>query len=264
MSRHLLDRRHFLTLPLVWVLSPLARAGAVPEQRTAGYTAEVGLVYDLLTFRVDGTIEESVDREAGRYQVRVAGAGDGVTTRSEYTGARRAGRWWPHRSSSWFSILGRESRSEIAFDWERRSADYHFRGETFFLRRLRVVDDVVTIPEGRIVDDGISATLNFADGLWTPGPDHTLVTHVVRRRRRQGEGPDEVDPRARAELAALVLRPRTDAAGRTEALLDLSSFSSWARADRPARIVFGPARRPELIATPLILGSSVTIRMKAA
>jgi len=49
--------------------------------------------------------------------------------------------------------------------------------------------------------------------------------------------------------------------GKSSALFDLSPFSSWMRPSRPARIVFGTNRRPELITTSMILGSSVTIRL---
>ncbi|MGH7356972.1 MAG: hypothetical protein ACRELS_20645, partial [Candidatus Rokuibacteriota bacterium] len=49
--------------------------------------------------------------------------------------------------------------------------------------------------------------------------------------------------------------------GKTTAQFDLSRFSSWARASRPARIVFGADGRPEEIIAPLILGSSIRIRL---
>jgi hypothetical protein len=47
-------------------------------------------------------------------------------------------------------------------------------------------------------------------------------------------------------------------------LFDLSPFSSWVPPTRPARIVFGANRRPELVTSSMILGSSVTIRIGAA
>jgi hypothetical protein len=43
----------------------------------------------------------------------------------------------------------------------------------------------------------------------------------------------------------------------------MRGFSSWAREDRPARIVFGDDRRPELIASSLILGTTITIQLNA-
>jgi hypothetical protein len=41
----------------------------------------------------------------------------------------------------------------------------------------------------------------------------------------------------------------------------MTRFSSWAREDEPARIVFGADRRPESITASLILGTSLAIRL---
>ena len=60
------------------------------------------------------------------------------------------------------------------------------------------------------------------------------------------------------------LRVGTDASGRATAALDLTRFSSWAREDEPARIVFGADRRPETITATLILGTSLAIRIEPA
>jgi len=115
------------------------------------------------------------------------------------------------------------------------------------------------------VDDVMSATLNFAEGQWRPGADGLLETYVVRRHRAPHEDPDDVQPSYHAELTPLTLRLTSDAAtGRTTALFDMTRFSSWAREGEPARIVFGAARRPESIATSLMLGTSVTVRMTAS
>ena len=66
----------------------------------------------------------------------------------------------------------------------------------------------------------------------------------------------------RAELAPLELTVAPDPESqRPAALLDLSRFSSWARSNKPARIVFDEERRPTLIRGPLILGSSLSIRL---
>ena len=114
-------------------------------------------------------------------------------------------------------------------------------------------------------DDLMSAILNYADGAWKPDPGGVYQTHVVRRRRSDHEGPDDVDAQPRAELAPLELRIMADeATGKSTALFDLSPFSSWMRPSRPARIVFGRNRRPELINSQMILGSSVTIRLGAS
>jgi hypothetical protein len=153
----------------------------------------------------------------------------------------------------------------MTYDLERRTAEYHSRSETFFLRRQRVADDVVSIPAGVHVDDLMSATLNYADARWPAEPDGTFRTHVVRRHRPKGEGADDVQSHYRAELVPFVLRITADpGTGRQTALFDLTRFSSWAREDRPARIVFGVHRRPESITSSLMLGTSVAIRIAHA
>ena len=261
-----LSRRQFLTLAAVAaLLRPCGAVAAGIHPRQAAYTAEVGLLYDTISFRLDGTVHEAVDRAAGRYEVRVVGEGDGIANRIESAGRLRAGRWTPDRAASWFLVKGRESRSEITYDWTSRRIHYRFRGETFFLRRLRVVEDSVTIPQAAHVDDVMSAVFNYADGQWPPAPDGTYRTQVVRRRKRDNEGPDDVDKNAGAELVPLDLKIERDAqTGKNAATFDMTRFSSWAHRDRPGRIVFGPNRRPELIASSLILGTSVTIRFKDA
>jgi hypothetical protein len=130
------------------------------------------------------------------------------------------------------------------------------------MRRLRVVDDLVTLPVGVSVDDAVSALLNFRDGRWMPRADGRLQTHVVRRRRSENEGSDDVVGTYRAELVPLDLRVEPEPETRKpSALIDLSRFSSWAREERPARVVFDDERRPTLITGTMILGTSVTIRI---
>src|SRR5439155_8821652 len=167
---------------------------------SAPYRVDVSLLYGALTYHIDETLAESIDRTAGRYDVTMTGEGDGIANRIESTGALRQGRWVPLRSRSFFSVKGRESRADITYDHARGRVEYHFKGETFFLRRLRVVDDVLTIPPGLPVDDSLSASLNYTDRLWTPRADGSLVTHVVRRKMAPDEGPDDVQAHAQAEL----------------------------------------------------------------
>jgi hypothetical protein len=261
MSTEPLSRRDFLTLALAGVVAP-SRLGAEPVARRSGFTADVGILYQMLTFQLKGDVEESVDRAAGRYDVRVTGQGDGIANRIESKGVLREGRWRPLHSASWFQVRGRESRVQVSYDYERRLIEYHARGETFLMRRLRVVDDVVSLPGGASIDDAISASLNFRDGRWSAGPDGLLHTLVVRRRRSENEGPDDVAQTYRAELVPLDLKIEPDPeTRRPSALLDLSRFSSWAREGRPARIVFDDERRPALITGSMILGTSVTIRL---
>jgi hypothetical protein len=237
-------------------------SSAEPVARRGAFAADIAVLYQMLTFQLAGDVQEHVDRSAGRYEVRLDGQGDGIANRVESMGVLRDGRWRPVRGTSWFRVRGRESRLVIGYDYDRRIIDYHARGETFFRRRLRVVDDRVPVPSGMAVDDGISALLNYREGYWTPGPDGVLRTHVVRRRRDANEGPDDVAPVYRAELIPLDLKIERDpTTGRLSALLDLSMFSSWARPEHPARIVFDGQRRPALITGSMILGTSVTIRL---
>lgn len=261
MSTKPVNRRHFLTLALATLLAP-TRSAAEPVVRRSTFAAEVSILYQLLTFQLRGDVHEAVDRAGGRYDVRVNGLGEGIANRIESSGVLRDGRWMPLRSASWFEVRGRESRVRVSYDYGRRLVEYHARGETYLTRRLRVVDDVVTLPAGLTVDDAVSASLNFRDGRWTPRADGWLQTQVVRRRRSENEGPDDVAKTYRAELVPLELRiepePET---GRSSALIDLSRFSSWAREDRPARIVFDDERRPALITGTMILGTSITIRL---
>jgi hypothetical protein len=257
----MLGRREFLGLVLALAGAPLGRVAAV-ELRQGSFSAELEILYGFLTFQLSGTIEESVDRLAGRYEVRIRGHGSGVTNAADCQGLLRDGRWVPLSTRSELVVHERESRLDVSYDWARRQVDYRSRTETFFLRRLRVADDRLTVPDGLRVDDVVSAALNFADRRWLPEPDGTLRTHVVRRHRPKGEGAEDARGRYGAELVPFGLRVVSDPeTRRPTALFDLTRFSSWAREDRPARIVFGPDRRPEAITSSLMLGTSVTIRI---
>jgi hypothetical protein len=259
-----LSRRELLAAALAAVLVPVRAAWAAPERREGTFEADVEILYGAWTFRLAGTIQEAVDRAAGRYDVTIRGQGTSISNAVDSSGLLREGRWAPTRTHSLFVVHERESRTDVAYDLARRQIEYHNRSETFMLRRVRLTDDVVPIPEGMIVDDVISATLNYADGLWPAQPDGSFLTHVVRRRRPADERPDDVAKTYRAELVPFVLKVAPDPqTGRPTALFDISRFSSWARPDRPARIVFGPHRRPETITSSLMLGTSVAIRMNS-
>jgi len=264
MSRQVIDRRDFLTLPLALLLLPLARASAgTAAAYTAPYQVDVRLLYGALTYHIDETLAESVDRAAGRYQVVMTGEGDGIANRIESSGVLRQGRWAPLRSQSFFSVKGRESRGDVTYDYSARRIDYHFKGETFFLRRLRLVDDSLSMPDGVLIDDAISATLNYTDRLWPAQPDGDLLTHIVRRKIASNESPDDIQEHYRAELAPLTLKVAVDAETRKPiARFDLTRFSSWAKQSQPAQITFGADRRPEQMNLPMILGTSVQISLK--
>lgn len=244
-------------------MMPLARAYATTISHTAPYRVEVTLLWGALTYRMDETLSESVDRVARRYDVALTGEGDGIANRIESVGTLRQGRWAPLRSKSFFSVKGRESRADITYDYAGRQVGYHFKGETFFLRRLRLVEDTVPMPDEVHIDDAISAILNYADKLWPPQADGSLLTHIVRRKIGSNEGPDDVQARYQAELVPFALKVDVDTETRKPiGRFDLTRFSSWAKQDRPAQIMFGVDRRPEHMNLPMILGTSVQVRLK--
>ncbi len=227
-----------------------------------GYAVDLGILYQAFTFQLTGTINESLDRAAQRYHVILSGRGSGIENRLESRGTLRGGRWAPDLSTSWLQVLGRQSRTEIAYHYDRDVAEYHARGETFFLRRLRVVDDVLPLPPGVHVDDVVSALLNYAEGLWPEHGAGVFRTHVMRRYRTDNEGADDVAASYRAELVPFELKISVDPeTGKPAGAFDLTRFSSWARESSPARVVFGSRRRPELITTSMAYGTVLTIRM---
>jgi hypothetical protein len=256
-----LDRRTLLGMALAWALVPVGWAAAETDTRKEAFSARAAILYGALRFEQSGVIEESIDRLAGQYQVRITGRGPEMTTDIESTGTLRDGRWAPLRFTDRFVVYGRESRLEIIYDYARHLIEYRGRSETFLLRRLRTIDDTLAVPAGVHVDDVVSASLNHAEKRWPAESDGRLATHVVRRQRTRGERPDDVESRYRAELVPFELRVGPDAGGRSTALMDLTRFSSWAREDEPAKIVFGADGRPETITAALMLGTSLSIRI---
>lgn len=260
-----MDRRRFLTLPLGLFFVRVGGVEAETAVRNTPYVADAEVLYGALAFQVAGTIREAVDAVEGRYEITARGDGRGIANGLEAQGVMRDGRWAPLAASTWFDVAGRRSETRIRYDWSRRRVEYHYRGETFFLRRRRVADDVVEIPDRAHVDDAFSAILNFAEERWPAEGDGTLRTLVVRRRRPEGEGPDDVAGVYRAELVPFVLKVEEDRETRRPAAsFDLTRFSSWARDGQPARIEFDAGRRPVSIAASLILGSSLRIQLRTA
>src|SRR5919109_868452 len=132
MSRHVVSRREFLTVPFLFAFWPLARAWGDVAVRRGTYEADVSLLYGVWHLAMTGKIDEQVDRTAGRYAVTMAGQGAGTANRIQSTGVLQGGRWAPLKATACFEVRGRQSRSEIAYDYERRRVDYHYKGETFF------------------------------------------------------------------------------------------------------------------------------------
>jgi hypothetical protein len=244
----------------------VAPSRAAADSRSArSYAAEVGILSNLLTFTLRGTILEEVDLVARRYRVRMAGQGAGVATRTEGEGIIREGRFKPTQSTSVHTIRGRDHRTQLAYDYERGVVEYHSVSYTFLLGRRRHADDLLRLPVGQHVDDLFSAERNFAAGKLTMDSDGAYRTLVVRRARPENEGPDDVAKDGyRAELAPVRFHATPDASGRLTALIDITGFSSWARATHPARIAFGADRHIETIESSLILGTTFTVRFAPA
>jgi hypothetical protein len=257
----LLERRTILGMALAWVLMPQRRAAAEVEVKKGTFNVRIALLFGAFHFEQSGNIDESIDHGAGRYEIRITGTGSDMTTEIESTGALHDGRWAPVRFRDHIVVYGRESRLEVDYDLPGGHVHFQGRSETFLLRRVRVTDDTLSVPPGAHVDDVISATLNYVEGRWPAEPDGRFLTQVVRRQKAPGERPDDVGGRYRAELVPLELRVAPDTDGRPTALLDMSRFTSWAREDEPARIVFGANRRPETITASLILGTSLAIKI---
>jgi hypothetical protein len=227
---------------------------------------DVGVLFDLLTFNVSGTLVEDFDWQAGTYRVAFAGEGSGVSNRTEATGVIRGGRFTPVTMTSRGTLRGRENRMEVRYDYEQRRVHYHSLNHTLLLGRRRQVDDVLRLPVDQPLDDVVSAALNFAADKLEVGADGAYRTAVVRRARAENEGPDDVSASGyRAEIVPLRFQVTPEpATGRLTALVDLTGFSSWARASRPARITFDSRRQLESVDSSLILGSSVKVRLTAA
>jgi hypothetical protein len=116
----LISRRQLLTLPLALLAPALARAAADGPVVKGTYEAEIGILYDMLTLRLQGSIEETVDRRTGEYRVLATGTGPGIANRLDSSGVLRNGRWAPVRSQSWFDIRGRQTHTDVVYDWRRR------------------------------------------------------------------------------------------------------------------------------------------------
>jgi hypothetical protein len=260
-----ISRRQLLALPLGLLVLPRTAMAEGVVRRHFAYRADMGVLFDFLTFHVTGTVTEEIDPGAGRYRVVLTGEGTGVTHRSESIGSIRSGRFFPTGSWSSGTVRGREHRASIRYDYEHGTIDFHSYGHTLILGRVRQVDDVVKMPAGQPIDDLASATLNFAAGQLEPDAQGYYRTVVVRRAKAENEGPDDVSANGyRAELVPLRFRTTRDSAGRLAATIDITRFSSWARSNQPARVTFDETRHLESVKSSLMLGSSVSVRLTSS
>jgi hypothetical protein len=250
-------------LPFLTLLLPGMARAAATLRTSRGYEAELSILFNILTFSIRGDLSAEIEPAAGRYRVLMTGQGAGVTARAEGVGIIRDGRFKPTSLSSVNVVRGRENRTSLSYDYERGQAEYHSVSHTLFLGRRRQADDVVNLGPGQHVDDLFSAELNFAANKLEVDPDGVHRVTVIRRARPVDEGPDDVTPGGyRAELVTLRFRPTPEApTGRLTALVDLTGFSSWARATQPARVAFGQDRHLESVQSSMILGTTFTLRL---
>src|SRR5262245_46542139 len=102
----MLSRRELILLPLFGFLPPAVARATGSDQPTRSYEANIGVLFNLLTFTLAGTVAADIDRAAGRYRVRMTGSGPGVTARSESSGIIRGGRFMPTETRSAHTVRG--------------------------------------------------------------------------------------------------------------------------------------------------------------
>ena len=168
-----LSRRAFLAASLPLLASPRAALGEVPAWQVFDYSVNVGVLFNLITFALKGTVVKEIDHTAGRYRISMNGEGDSISLHTEASGMIRQGRFMPLEIHSLSIIRGRESRLDMLYDHDRRTVEYHSVMHTFFLGRRRQVDDMLKLPADRRVDDLVSAELNFAANMLEREPDGT-------------------------------------------------------------------------------------------
>ena len=253
-----LSRRAFLLAPLPLALLPREALAAPPVGEPWGFSVDVGVLFNLITFSLKGVLVKEIDHGAGRYRVTMNGEGDNISLQTDAGGVIRQGRFVPVDLHSTSTIRGRPSRLDLRYDHDRSTVEYHSVAHTFFLGRRRQVDDMLKLPTDRHVDDLISAELNFSANMLDRDPDGAYRTYIVRRVRPENEGPDDVSPSGyRAELVPLRFQVAPgETPGRLRALIDITGFSSWARQNQPAQVIFGPDRQLESVQTKLMLGTT--------
>jgi len=259
-----LSRRALLFGLGAWVLgSWMPARRAVASTRSSDYRVDISMLWGVVRYAVAGSMVEEIDAAAGRYRVLITGTGTGITSRIEAQGLiEPGGRHRPLEMKNAHTLAGRESWLSITYDYGRQLVDYRAVGHTLLLGRRRQVDDVVHLPVGPIVDDAVSAGLNFASGHLERDAAGTYHMSFLRRTRPKAEGTDDVSPGGyRVEVVPVRLRVEPDArTGGLAAQMDMSGWSSWARPDQPARLAFTPDRRLESIEAHLQFGSTMRMR----
>src|SRR5215467_4100784 len=82
-----LSRRAFLAAPVSLLFLPRAAAGAVPgTPQPRAFTVDVGVLFDMINFALEGTVTRDIDEGAGRYRITVDGEGDKISVHTEANG----------------------------------------------------------------------------------------------------------------------------------------------------------------------------------
>lgn len=257
-----ISRREFVSLLLV--LADVRRAGAEAATRSQdAYKVDAGVLYGMLSLTLTGTIAREVDPAARRWRVTIDGQGAGAVHRAESVGFVREGRCYPTASRMEQTIRGRDAMVSVGYDYARGLVEYHSVSHTLLMGRRRQVDDTLPLPPGQPVDDLASASLNFEANKLESDGQGGYRTLIVRRAWKENEGPDDASPGGyRATLAPMRLRVTPNpATGGLHGHLDMTSLSSWARANQPARVSFDAQRHLQSFETSLILGTTVTLRL---
>jgi hypothetical protein len=260
-----LDRRSFLLGLAALSLGALVPgASGAGTRRTFPYRVDISMLWGVVRYSVAGSMEEQIDGEARRYRVLITGTGTGVESRIDARGLiDDTGRHRPLEMQNTHVLAGRESWLSITYDYGRGVVDYRSVGHTLLLGRRRQVDDVVALPAGRAVDDAVSAGLNMVAGRVDQDASGAYLMSILRRMRPSGEGPDDVTPGAyRVQIVPVRFRVEPNAGtGKLVARVDVSGWSSWARPDAPAQLVFTPDRRLQALEARLALGSTVRMQI---
>ena len=257
-----MSRREFL--PLLLVLADVRPAGADDLSRSRDtYTVDAGILYGVLSLTLTGTVAREVDPATQRWRVTIDGKGVGVVHRAESVGFVREGRCYPTASRLEQTIRGRDSTVSVGYDYARGLVEYHSVSHTLLLGRRRQVDDTLRLPSGQPVDDLASAYLNFGANKLESDGQGGYRTLIVRRAWKENEGPDDTSPGGyRAMLAPMRFQVTPDpATGGLHGHLDMTSLSSWARANEPARVSFDAQRHLRSFETSLRLGTTVSLRL---
>src|SRR5713101_8076002 len=94
MVRHF-SRRAFLAASLPLLASPQVVLAKTPARQVFDYSVDVGVLFNLITFALKGTVVQEIDHTAGRYRISVNGEWDSISQHTEASGIIKQGRFTP-------------------------------------------------------------------------------------------------------------------------------------------------------------------------